>query len=114
MDQDFKISEEKYDKNLNKSLYSHDQEETSNIVAGCRPKIKTKPIIIPQSSCSKSIEGDEVGDIKPLKTRYSFSNSEIQTDRLSSTLPRNRSSATSDESNHNEGISCITNGQKCF
>ena len=98
------VSEEKCEDNLAKSANSTHQEDASAIVAGCRPKIKTKPIIIPQPKGSKTNEDDAVGDIRPLKTRYSFSNAKIQTDRLSSTLPRNRSGAMSNESKHNEGI----------
>ena len=102
MEQDIKISEEKCEDNLTNSVNPQHHEEASNIVAGCRPKIKTKPIIIPK--CSNKNEGDPVGDIRPLKTRYSFSNARIQTDRLSSTLPRNRSGTMSDESKDNEGM----------
>jgi len=107
MEQDFKVCEDKCEDNFSKSANSQNQESSTNIVAGCRPKIKTKPIIIPQSICCKTNEGDEVGDIKPLKTRYSFSNAKIQTDRLSSTLPRNRSGAISNESKHNEVIPTV-------
>ena len=62
------------------------------IVAGCRPKIKTKPIVIPLSDPNSEAR------MTPLKTRYSFSNS-ITPDRLSTTLPR-RSCNMSD---HYEG-----------
>ena len=106
MEQDFKICEERCEDNLSNSANSKHHEEASNIVAGCRPKIKTKPIIIPPSnlSPSKTNEGDVIRDITPLKTRYSFSNARIQTDRLSSTLPRNRSGTMSDESKDNQGM----------
>ena len=107
MEQDNKICEAKCEDTLSESGNSQYHEEASNIVAGCRPKLKTKPIIIPQSKCSKTNEDDAVRDIRPLKTRYSFSNARIQTDRLSSTLPRNRSGTISDESKDNEGMAKI-------
>ena len=57
----------------------------STVVAGCRPKVKTKPIIIPKFN-SNYADGHKA-DITPLRTRYSFSNTTVA-DRLSSTLPR--------------------------
>ena len=91
---------------LSDSISSSSSETISNIVAGCRPKIKTKPIIIPKSD-SKDIknEEEEFDDIKPLQSRYSYRNDpNIQADRLSTTLPRNTSIRVSFESKYKPGM----------
>ena len=62
MEHDFKICEEKCEDTLAKSASSTHHEEATTIVAGCRPKIKTKPIIIPQPKGSKT---NETGVINP-------------------------------------------------
>ena len=83
---------------------SKDTDSGSVIVAGCRPKIKTKPIIIPKSQESKNLLIESSDNFTPLKTRYSFSNTSTQSDHLSSTLPRNRPGITgSVESRYNTG-----------
>ena len=101
MEQDSKIRETKCENVLSDPT----NQTISNIVAGCRPKIKTKPIIIPKSETKTMAEDQEdFDDIKPLQTRYSYRNvSNIQTDRLSTTLPRNRSYKSSFESNYKQG-----------
>ena len=105
MDDDSKINEPENDSVSGNSATSSNSEAMSNIVAGCRPKIKTKPIIIPKSD-SKTLKDDpeEFDDIKPLQLRYSYNNeANIQKDRLSTTLPRNRSGRVSFESKYNQG-----------
>ena len=104
MEQDSRSLDETVEEQVEESAFPTPPQHLafSRMVAGCRPKIKTKPIIIPKSS---SINNERDDDIKPLKTRYSFSNSGLQTDRLSSTLPRNRSGVMSSESKPNQGIS---------
>ena len=99
MDQDIKPSENKLKvDDIEKS------KDTTVIVAGCRPKIKTKPIIIPKSQESKNLLHESSDNFTPLKTRYSFSNTSTQPDHLSSTLPRNRPGITgSVESRYNTG-----------
>merc|ERR1712223_2276253 len=104
-----KISEVKPENILSDSISSSSSETISNIVAGCRPKIKTKPIIIPKSD-SKDIknEDEEFDDIKPLQSRYSYRNdTNIQTDRLSTTLPRNTSRRVSFESKYEPAMSSV-------
>merc|ERR1712223_1266543 len=104
-----KISEVKPENILSDSISSSSSETISNIVAGCRPKIKTKPIIIPKSD-SKDIknEDEEFDDIKPLQSRYSYRNDQnIQADRLSSTLPRNPSRRVSFESKSKPAMSSV-------
>ena len=105
MDDDSKINESENTTVSRDSATSCNSEAMSNIIAGCRPKIKTKPIIIPKSD-SKTLKDDpeEFDDIQPLQPRYSYSNeANIQKDRLSTTLPRNRSGRVSFESKHNRG-----------
>ena len=105
MDEDTKIDEPKGDNNSINSANSDNSEPISNIVAGCRPKIKTKPIIIPKSD-SKNIKDDQeyFDDIKPLQTRYSYRNdTNIHTDKISTTLPRNKSAKISFESKYKQG-----------
>ena len=104
MDDDSKINESENTTVSRDSATSSNSEAMSNIVAGCRPKIKTKPIIIPKSD-SKTLKDDpeEFDDIQPLQPRYSYSNeANIQKDRLSTTLPRNGSGRLSFESKHNQ------------
>ena len=106
MDDDSKINESENSYVSRNSATSSTSEAITNIVAGCRPKIKTKPIIIPKSD-SKTLKDDpeECDDIKPLQPRYSYSNeANIQKDRLSTTLPRHRSGRVSFESKYNQGI----------
>ena len=106
MDDDSKINDSENGNVCRNPATSSNSEAMSNIVAGCRPKIKTKPIIIPKSD-SKTLKDDqeEFDDIKPLQPRYSYSNEEnIQKERLSTTLPRNRSGRVSFESKYNQGI----------
>ena len=102
MDQDMKTPENKL--KVNDIRKSKDTDSVSVIVAGCRPKIKTKPIIIPKSQESKNLLIESSDNFTPLKTRYSFSNTSTQSDHLSSTLPRNRPGITgSVESRYNTG-----------
>ena len=106
MDDDSKSNESENGNVSRNSATSSNSEAMSNIVAGCRPKIKTKPIIIPKSD-SKTLKDDpeEFDGIQPLQPRYSYSNeANIQKDRLSTTLPRHRSGRVSFESKYNQGI----------
>ena len=112
MDQDIKTPENKL-KTIDIER-SKDNESVPVIVAGCRPKIKTKPIIIPKSQESKNLLHESSDNFTPLKTRYSFSNTSTQENNLSSTLPRNRPGMTgSVESRYNRGnyiyIKCYMN-----
>ena len=110
MDQDIKSPENKL-KTID-TENPKDNESVPVIVAGCRPKIKTKPIIIPKSQESKDLLHESSDNFTPLKTRYSFSNTSTQENHLSSTLPRNRPGITgSVESRYNRGnYICI----KCY
>ena len=102
MDQDMKTPDNKL--KINDIEKSKDTDSGPVIVAGCRPKIKTKPIIIPKSQESKNLLIESSDNFTPLKTRYSFSNTSTQSDHLSSTLPRNRPGITgSVESRYNPG-----------
>ena len=102
MDQDMKTPDNKL--KINDIEKSKDTDSGPVIVAGCRPKIKTKPIIIPKSQESKNLLIESSDNFTPLKTRYSFSNTSTQPDHLSSTLPRNRPGITgSVESRYNTG-----------
>ena len=102
MDQDIKTPDNKL--KINDIETSKDADSVPVIVAGCRPKIKTKPMIIPKSKESKTLLIESSDNFTPLKTRYSFSNTSTQSDHLSSTLPRNRPGITgSVESKYNRG-----------
>ena len=102
MDQDMKTPDNKL--KINDIEKSKDTDSGPVIVAGCRPKIKTKPIIIPKSQESKNLLIESSDNFTPLKTRYSFSNTSTQSDHLSSTLPRSRPGMTgSVESRYNRG-----------
>ena len=102
MDQDIKTPDNKT--KIDDIETSKDTDPAPVIVAGCRPKIKTKPIIIPKSQESKNLLIESSDNFTPLKTRYSFSNTSTQSDHLSSTLPRNRPGITgSVESRYNTG-----------